>query len=431
MRGVILPAMLFMGVGALIPAVLTLPPEFAQSLVISCALFLIISVWTGHAPKHDAIPYLKSSLLIRFLFAIMICEVMIYFYPLRDAVGYNTDGFRAMLMLKDGDLGGFLRAGFLGGGGTTFYKKMTGVMFLFLGPNEVTVRVINTTIAWAGLLLFFRAFSEGMGARQRKAFALLVFLTPSILFWTSIHGKDPWMCFGIGVFSWVAVRTLKRGIPNLPELLLAGVALAIIYFIRPHIDMLLAGSLLLTAMVARGGSGGTKRLIPFLVGALVFWFAYSTFLRWVGVEETGSIRAILETGYEHQETIIEAGGSSYSIPLWLRSFLIPMAPLMVYPRPLPFEARNVFALYTSVESLILFILLASGLLGLWRHARQKLREPAVVFSLFYLLAFSLMFVFSGNYGLVARQKAGQALPLLCFIASFAFVNEKGKPHENP
>lgn len=431
MRKIILPAVLCFGVGLVVMPFFILPSQFLPGLLISFALLLIVSFWTGSVKNQHGIPYVKSPLIVRFFFAILIAEIMIHFYPTRDAAGYNTDGFQAMLMLKAGDIDEFFRAGFLGGAGTTFYKKMTGVMFLLFGPNEITVRVINTTIAWLGALFFFSAFSWGMGLRQKKAFAFLLFFTPSILLWTSIHGKDPWVFFGIGVFSWASIRVLKGTLPNLFELALVALAVAIIYFIRPHIDMLLAGSLLVAAIFSRSSHEKVRRFIPFMSSLFLFYFAYATFVSWVGVETGGSFQSLVQVGYEHQEQIIEAGGSSYDIPAGLRPFLVLVAPIFVYLRPFPFEVRNVFALYTSAESLILFVLLAIGLRRLLKHPWQRIRDPITVFSLSYLLAFSLLFVFSGNSGLLARQKAVQALPFLCFLASFAFCPKKEEDHENP
>jgi len=398
---------------------LSLPSQFLPGLIISFGVLLCLTIWAGYTKKEQGVPFLKASLAMRFLFAILICEIMVYFYPGRDAVGYNIDGFQAMLMLKEGDLSTFINTSFLGGGGTTFYKKMTGVMFLFLGPNEITVRVFNTIVAWAGSLFFFRAFSEGMEQKQKKLLAILLFFTPSLLLWSSIHGKDPWMFFGITAFSWASMGVLKRGFPNLLELLVGGLSILIIYFIRPHIDMLLAGSLLVAAIFSRSGTPKIRRFIPFIASVLLLYFAYTTFLSWVGVEESGSIKALTETGFEHQERIIESGGSLYEIPAALKPLVLVVAPLIVYVRPFPFEARNIFALYTSVESLIILIILLIGFWKLFKFSRDQITDPRVVFSFTYLIAFAMLFVFSGNFGIIARQRAAQAMPFMFFLASFA------------
>ncbi len=61
----------------------------------------------------------------------------------------------------------------------------------------------------AGVYIFYRAAVLFLG-REDMRILLVLGLTPSILFWSSILGKDPIVMLGMAVYSYGAVALWKR-----------------------------------------------------------------------------------------------------------------------------------------------------------------------------------------------------------------------------
>jgi hypothetical protein len=99
-------------------------------------------------------------------------------------------------------------------------------------------------------------------------------------------------------------------------------------------------------------------------------------------------------------------GSPVSSPLDL-----PEATLRVLFRPLPHEAGNVAALVSSLESVLLMILLISRLPAIARNLVRVRLHPYMLFVTLYTLGFIIAFSAIFNLGILTRQRV-QVLPFL-------------------
>jgi hypothetical protein len=266
------------------------------------------------------------------------------------------------------------------------------------------LKVTFAMIGLAGIYLMYRAATVFIGHRDTRLLYVLG-LFPSILFWSSIVGKDPIQLIGIaayvyGVVAWMRTRALASLV-----WMASGVALSMLIRVW-------SGPILLFPLIVFpifGTKGVLARLVSMSLVLGAFALATPLVLQYFAVEAAQDVLTRAETltrGWE--------GGSAVAAPTDFTSFqtLLSQAPARVFTalfRPLPGEVNNPFGILAGMENLTLLALLAFTLLGArWR----ALREPLVMWAILLILTWSLLYGFASyNLGALVRFKL-QILPLL-------------------
>jgi hypothetical protein len=271
------------------------------------------------------------------------------------------------------------------------------------------LKVIFALIGLVGVYLFYRAAVLASG-RDRPALLLVLGLFPSILFWSTILGKDPVMLMGVGVYTLGAVHW-ARGRPRVGSMLLLaglGVALAIRFWMVPI--MLLP---LLPLVVTRRASRLTRfgMVTAGLAAIALLAGRFARELQLSGLADVLSAANSLSSG-------MAVGGSAQQLPFDVTTpagfaAFLPLGVFTALFRPLPFEAHNLFAMLAAVEGSVLLILLVVALL---RLRRVGLGDPVVRW------AVSFVVIWSGVYSILSYQNLGaavrfrlQILPILLLV----------------
>lgn len=273
---------------------------------------------------------------------------------------------------------------------------------------------MKATFAFAGLggiYLVYLAVETAWpsGGTGRLWFFALV---PSMIFWTSILGKDPMIVLGLGAYAFGAARLWRR-LPGWPWPLVAGLFLVLL--IRPWIaPMAVIPTILLAAMRPLGGNDSqrARRLAVALVlvgttaVVAIILARHSTF-----------IEASLERIHLLSRSWAE-GGSGQTPPalttVWSVLAFLPWGVFTALFRPLPGDLGTFFGVIASVEDLALLLaIFATVWLGARPSRRERLTQPGVLWLVLFVALWSLLYAFISyqNLGSAFRFRV-QALPFL-------------------
>jgi hypothetical protein len=295
------------------------------------------------------------------------------------------------------------------GTGTDNLKTLIVLLYQVFPQSYHALKVLFAFVGLLAVYVFYRAASLYVGTSDVRVF-LFVALYPSVLFWSSIIGKDPIVLLGIGLYAYGVVEWYLHGKPRATFLILAGALLAV--FVRAWLAPILIAPLVVTQLVTRGHI--VVKLCLFFVGSSILLFSFSALLQLFAVASTADLLSSIEQTAQS----FSQGGSAQDIridlsePVQLLAFL-PYAMFTALFRPLPGEVGNVFGILAGVENLFLLLLLARAL---WRSSVRDATEPVILWAIlliaFWALAYS--FVSFGNLGTAARFRL-QILPVFLLL----------------
>lgn len=397
--------------------------SYGQQLILGAAISFLVA-WIC---RNAGNAYMASGLLVARVATVLIATFYLEPYYLSatgsDAELYNSVGLQISQSLWAG--GAIPSTGL--DWGTNNYSLYTAICYLLFGPSQLAVKLVNSGIGAVGSVLFYKAYVLYYG-RMSRALQLLLFFSPTLLYWSSIHGKDPLTFFSLGLGYWGTAKFTKgRSSKGFLVCLLAGLCL---FLIRPHVACVYLAALSVVFVVrslSRKRSLGTKlaSVSCLILVILAANFVVDDYLQ----EQASSAEAILETVSARHDAL-DTGNSAIDVPTlmgWSAALeYLPLGAATVMFRPFPWESGGLLLRLTSLEQLILtaaeliFIghFLLTGLNGSLRGVRPMLShisdDVLTVFVAAYVTCFVILFTFiGGNLGTLAREKIQLAPFVLC------------------
>jgi hypothetical protein len=317
-----------------------------------------------------------------------------------DAARYDKEGAVVAGHLRDGlftvDLGVPLV-------GTGFLILLTGIVYAVIGPTLLGGYLVFAWLGFWGLYLFYRAFRIAMPGANHRRYALLVFLLPSMVFWSSGIGKEAWMSLCIGLATLGAARLLTGARGAALPLALGFLGSAAV---RPHMTALIfvatVAGYLFRRDAHRTALTPLIRTVTLAALAVVGTLVVGQAKQFFKVDEVSA--ASVETVLTGTGTRDLGGGSDFQAHLITSPADVPGALVSVLFRPFPWEAGNVQALATSIEGMLLLGLTVASwgrLRTIWKFRPGR---AYVVMCLAYLVMFIYVFSSFNNFGLLARQR---------------------------
>ncbi len=405
-------------VGFLYWAAYSKPYDLWGALLVAPVLFVLTVPIARRIARQEADPRMVRlimwALVVKLLAALVRYLVAFDVYDgVADATVYVEFGRRLAPLYREGIFGADIGIPLVG---TGFIRVLTGLVFTFTGVTTLGAFLVFSWLGFWGLYFFYRAFRLGVPDGDRRRYALLVFFLPSLLFWPSSIGKESWMVFALGISAYGAalVLTRSRGGYLLLLLGLAGTSL-----VRPHMAILVGGSIPIAFLLRRQSTSGSP-LDPIgkVVGTALLAVICVVLL--VQTEQYFQVRGQGVQGVDHvlQYTANQTaqGGSEFEAVRVRSPIQLPQALISVLFRPFPFEAHNLQSLVASLEGMVLLGLFALS----WDRLRvlpmRVLATPYLTFASVYTVLFVSVFSTFGNFGLLTRQRA-QLFPLvLVFLA---------------
>ena len=279
-----------------------------------------------------------------------------------DTEDYHAAGERIGELLREGRLGDAVHVCETypvdtltrGPRGTNLIRFLTGGIYAALGPSRRNGFVVFSWLGFWGLYCFLRAFETAVPAGSARTYRRLLFLSPSLLFWTANIGKEAWMVFSLGVSALGGAKALTPG----------------------------------------------SRRQGLALGAL------GTALTLIGRPRVPRMRAALDDMARHTHM----GGSGFRPPALSSPGQAAAAAGTVLFRPHVFEAHNRQAQAAAAESAALLMLTLARARWIAAAAARTPRRPYIGVAM--ACTGGLIFVLSGvaNFGTLARQRS----PLLPF-----------------
>lgn len=327
-----------------------------------------------------------------------------------DAIGYFADGMRTAENIRSGN---WQEVSF--SLGTDIIPLITALIFLPAGGNIYGIIFLSGALGLCGSLYFCQALALWASPEQVKSYARIILFLPSFVTWTSIFGKDSWICLGLGLAAYGYALMLKARTSSGLWYLLAG--LAVTTLIRPHISLILAASMALAYLLGvtqkRRGSLITKAamIVTFVAicGGLVT--VASSF---IGVSDF-SVDSVEEYAVHRSQANAGAGNSDVEVQAapgvagTLRAF--PRGIIRVMFQPFPWEVNGFNSALAAAENIFLLWYIVINARRLRQLIRGMSGEPYLLFSSAIMILLLLMLSLTPNLGLISRQRA-QLLPFL-------------------
>jgi len=299
------------------------------------------------------------------------------------------------------------------------------------GPFYHSLKVAFAFLGLLGIWYFYRAVVVALGRPYPPAFYLLAFF-PSIIFWSSILGKDPLQFLFAGIYAYGGAIWLVQGRPAAGWFL--GVGLLGSYLLRPWLSTIGLATLFLATLLGRCRrwqvglmllAGTTLPLLS--LGPLQAQTLLHLDFDQAQAFVTGQLQVfdILEMrGLSMAEETLQSSGSGVAFepntPVQGKMPLVMFSGLF---RPLPFDITNPFTALAAIENTVILLL---ALLALFRFRWGYLRDPLVLWPTMYCLIWTTLygFIVMANFGSGARYKL-QIWPFLLMVI-LLLTHRKGR-----
>ncbi|HEX8363235.1 MAG TPA: hypothetical protein VF613_24160 [Longimicrobium sp.] len=380
--------------------------DYLIGVVWALVLWASILVWPVPRAHRKALMVLWGAKVFVTLGFMLLYE---HFYPVLDFQTYLEMGSAPELDWAGVGLGQ----------GTQNMIALSWVHAHFLTPSYHAMKVSFAFIGLLGVYFFYRGIVLALG-RDELRMLLILGLFPSILFWSSILGKDPVVLLGIGVYAYGVMGWSRR--MRWPYLLAVAVGIWLATMIRVWAAPILLAPLILAIPGQIRGVGRKTAFV--LVSSLVLAASVARFAESFGMETMQDLYSTTNA----QSRAWAGGGSGQTInaqftgPVSMLKFM-PIGAFTALFRPLPGEVMNPFGLLAGLESALLLGLVV---LALKRVRWATLRQPLVVW------AVSLVVVWASIYGFVSSQNLGSAvrfklqiLPMLLIL--LLYLSRKQPP----
>jgi hypothetical protein len=443
-----MPVIPGLGLGAVMPMLqsATNSQKVGTDLPVAILVALVL-FWLGRAiaisvSERDPFPALRrvmiASVVLHLVCGSLQIFVVDHFYNhVADWLRYDNQGRQMADNLRHGHFtlqGTGITQRFINDGSVSFFG---GIIMTVIGPNQLGAFFVSAWVAYVGTVFFYKAFTVTFPGVDRRFYAKLIFLFPSILFWTADVGKEAVMLFALGLTAYGMAMILVRNGRGYLYALIGGVIGVII---RPNEAALLVGGFAVAMLVRslyvvevdgrppvrRGGIAGIGSFIFVAAALVVVAYEASHLLHPVTANGHGGLTGALSNlskGNTGTGAGFGSSGVAYSSnPLWY-----PRDVYTVLFDPFWFNAGSVTQIVQSVENTLIvgvFVYSFRRLRYLFRVCAQR---PYVLMALVYSLLFLYSFAALGNLGLITRERT-LLLPMLFTVLAFPVAGAGERPY---
>ena len=337
-----------------------------------------------------------------------------------DSQDYHDQGRLLAARIRDGSVGPWSIVPH--GTGTDFLRNLTGSIHTVVGSSKLAGFLWFAALGYLGTILCVKAATLFGRTFDRRRYAVLCVLSPTLVFWPSSIGKESWMmlCLGLTVFGAARLFTSGRIIRPLVWVA-AGVTGAA--FVRPHIATIwvVAGvvGVLWSAigrLAARGG-GRAPAMFATVVGIAGLFVVGNAALRFLP-SGTGdeSLADRITTAFDETLRRTSGGGSEFTPPSISSPLNYPGAILRTITRPLLYEANSISTLLPALETTALIVLAIVGIRRLAQLPALLRRSPFVVMHFLIIVVTALAYTTFSNLAILVRQRSLLMPSLLLLLA---------------
>jgi hypothetical protein len=291
-----------------------------------------------------------------------------------------------------------------------------GVVFSLVGVNELAAFFVFGWLSWLGAIFFYRAFCITFPEGGHRRYALMLFLLPSLLYWTSDVSKEAVVMVGLGVTTLGAARVFVRHRRGYP-LIALGTAMGIAT--RPDEYAILFVAFTVALFFRKQDSPRELRAIrrlgtlSFLLVILVVTAVLTAKFLHSNAQGIHSISGLLNKA--HSNNSASKLGTT-NVPYSSDPLLYPRDIYEVLFDPLPVTARTLTQLIAAGENTVVLVLILTSLRRLRLVLRAGRERAYVIMAAIYSAAFIYAFAALANLGLITRERTLMFPYLLVLLA---------------
>jgi len=388
---------------------------FLDAVVIAMIGFIVVTnlgVWMSRPIDAQWLPgMIAAGYLAKILASVARYLVLVIIYHgSGDAAGYHGSGVTLVEYWRSFQVPPGMTIG------TGFVDGFTGLVYVPYVPQMLGGFFMYSTLAFFGQMLMYAAFRDSAKPRRLKWYSAAIFFIPAITYWPASLGKESLMFLGIGLAVYGASLFMRHG--GVLPLLYLGAGLAFAGAIRPHVSALILGAMATTLVIAKGKGGlglpsfqrWTAVIVIGTASLGLVAFAASEF----NINLSGDIGSEVDEFVTNLEDNTAKGGSEVEGGAVSSPLDIPGAALRVLFRPLPYEAHNLQAMASALESATILLVFLWRSPKILKNLRRSRDDPYVIMSVVMTFGFIIMFSPFLNLGLLARERS-QILPFLAVM----------------
>lgn len=299
---------------------------------------------------------------------------------------------------------------------TTFIDFVSYPFINYLGFSYEMMMLLFTWVGFMGFLYAYLFFKENIPLdvkvfKKVDLLTLILFL-PNMHFWTASLGKGSLIFLGLMLFGYAISKPKERVFSLLIGSLL-------VFYIRPHIFLILAIGSLLGFMTGIGKVSWKHKSIVVGVCVLSLVLLQNSILSVVNLENSNDlISDFLKFTSNRADSLSNSGSglnmAGYSLPEKIFSFWF---------RPLFFDAPGILGVIVSVENLIYILLFLKIVkLDFFKFIKLAPMNVKMSLALFLITSFAMTFVMS-NLGIIIRQKS-MIMYFIFFVIYYYLAHEK-------
>lgn len=339
-----------------------------------------------------------------------------YYRGSGDAVGYHARGLEFVHLWRSFETPPLEP-------GTPAMEGLVGLIYVPYVPNFLGGFFMFATLAFFGQMFLYAAFRNSIVPRRLKLYALAVFFVPTVVYWPSSIGKEAFMMLGLGMAAYGVSKLLNDG--ALTSLPVIGFGLVISGIIRPHVAAMQVAGVAAALLFAKGGgvaSFPAKRIM--LLGFVSVGLAASLLVAaanfGITLEDAAAIEGQVDQLIGGVEQQTDKGGSAVSGGFISSPTQFPEVAVRVLFRPLPNEAHNPPAFASSLEGMLLLLVVIWKLPPMLKRGFRMRRDPYLMFCFVFTIGFIIAFSAFLNLGLMARERSMVMPFLLAMLVGWGF-----------
>ncbi len=299
------------------------------------------------------------------------------------------------------------------GEGTTNFVNFSRAYLMFLPDSYHAMKVTSAMIGMIAVYIFYRAATIFIQRDEIRFFYILA-LYPSILFWSSILGKDPLVLLGVSLYVYGVIGWRQYG--DIHYLLYGLLGVWFATFMRLWYGPILVAPLFIFFLNKK--TGWMSKIIFAMIVIFSLLILSSQFSERFQIESTEDL---LKQTTQISESFSQGGSGQKVEAVTSPAQMIAMMPFGMFTalfRPLPGEILNLFGLIAGFENLFLLWLLYNAIKNI---EIKDLTEPVILWAIALLLIWGSIygFVSIGNLGSAVRYRLA-ILPVLIGLVFYLY-----------
>ncbi len=310
----------------------------------------------------------------------------------------------------------------------TVPKVATFFSFIFFN-SYLAIGFCFSYFSLLGSLGIYKVFVHQF-PRLRNQIALACFFFPTVCFWSSGILKDSLTFGALGFLFSAAYNILilrKRVVLSIIKM---GVAVYLLYMIKPYIMLAFAPALLLLIFTRWSDMVQSRQLKQAVFAVMVIVGFLGGMVLYANLTSEGALQKynaeIILDAMDKQRSVYESspvperGNSNFDLGSDSPAWMFPLGIVASYFRPFLWEIRNPIMALSAIESFLctLLVIFLFVKVGFFRTFRIALGNPFTLFCLIFSLLFGgAVGTSTGNFGSLVRYK----IPGLPFFLLFVLI----------